>query len=174
MEEEKLFEYRLTANDDYIRRMYRYLVFTRPPRLILYGVFGVLWIAFIVIAIVFTVKGLDNGSIWVSISAYTLFFAIMPLNYFVLVSTRKKQLREMHGGAYPEDCGYFTESALHIGVNGAEMTTTLYDQIRKCVVRKDAVVLTTKARMLYYLDRTGFTKGTPEELAAFLHGKGVK
>ena len=174
MDDEKVFEYRFTADDAHIRKMYKYLVFKRLPRPILYGVFGALWVAFIVIAIVFAVRGMGSTDLWVWIALYTVFFAIMPLNYFVIVAARKKQLRELHGGAYPEDYGYFTENALHIGVNGSTMTNTLYDQIKKCVETNDAVVLTTKARMVYYLYKAGITKGTPEELVAFLHGKGIK
>ena len=39
---------------------------------------------------------------------------------------------------------------------------------------KNYVIMMSKTRQMYIIDKRKFTKGTPEELIAFLKDKGVK
>ncbi|MBQ9469038.1 MAG: hypothetical protein IJU52_08550 [Clostridia bacterium] len=170
---EPVFEYRFTANDAFIKKMYKYLVFKRPPRPVLFAVFGVMGLVIFGIVIAFAVMNILSFPLVSSAIVYALCFLIMILPYFTSVSARRKQIREMYGGNYPEDFIIFDGEALRMGVNGSLTTATPYAQMKSLRENDGALVLETHARLIYFLSKEGFVKGTPEELKVFLASKGV-
>lgn len=169
---EHRFEYEYTQNEAYVKELLRYLLFKR-----ILGVFiflGILFVVSIGYTVYFAVVGGNFSSTLFLAFACVLSAVFIVGIYFSSVSSSKKRVSEMFGGKYPTDTAYFTESELHFSNPGGQEIVVDLSNVKKIEETNNIILLLTKAKVLHAFHKYGFTKGTAEELKAFLREKGVK
>jgi len=171
---EHRFEYDYTENEEYSKELLRYLFLTRKHQKILFIAVGVLMLVLIGTTIYFSAIGSDFQTGFLGIAFCIIYYGVCVLFYFLSLSTLKKRVKEMYGGKYPTDIAYFTDDELHYFTPGRPEITVALQSVKRFEQTKNLVLLYTKTRAMFAFHKDGFTKGTAEELKAFLKEKGVK
>ena len=116
-------------------------------------------------------------------SEIIMFFAVlaaiivmMLVLYRVEVKTTIKRIREISGGEDDPD-NYISRADFFEDVfeqrTPRQNLRVSYDSIKRVVVHKSYIYLTSKTRVSYILDRGGFTAGSARGLLDFLAAKGM-
>ena len=173
--DEKLFECRFTHDMETRKELIKFLNFRLPRRKISLIALALLFVIQLTATILLTVWKSDSFFVyWILTLIFPMYAALIVYSYFRAVSLYKKQVDELFGGKYPEVYLYFTETELHSKSSTSEEITVSMSSFDKVYKTDKFVILMTKAKVVHYFVKSGFVKGTPEELVAFLHGKGIK
>ena len=171
---EHRFEYEFVETEEYNKELLRYLFLTRKHQKILFIAVGVLMLVMTGITIYFAAIGSEIKTGFLGLGLCLIYYAVCVILYFLSVSTLKKRVKEMFGGRYPTDIAYFTDEEMHYYTPGRPEIVVELTNVKAVEETKNLILLRTKARVLHAFHKDGFTKGTAEELIAFLKEKGVK
>lgn len=172
---EPLFEYRFTPNEAFVRGYVRYLTFLRPQSLVLIILFVVMCAGTTAAAFILRATyQIDVTTLFVCAGVCLAYLILIFVSYRTSLSLHKKRINEMYGGAYQEEVCTFREDGFTSTSGGAKEMTVAYASVTRIYETDDMLILRTKARMLHIFSKSGFVKGTPEELKRLLASKGVK
>ena len=163
--DEILFEGTHTRDKSFFKEIAGYLFLKRPQILILH--------ILLTACLVFTAVS-DTFMKIPYIVVYILYAAIMISSYLSMRNLSYKRQLEATGGVDIEVRVQITDTEItHIGFKGANITVNL-SAIKSVSMSKNYVIMMSKTKQMYIIDKRKFEKGTPEELIAFLKSKGIK
>ena len=163
--DEILFEGTHTRDKSFFKEIAGYLFLKRPQILILH--------ILLTACLVFTAAS-DTFMKIPYIVVYILYAAIMISSYLSMRNLSYQRQLEASEGTDIEVRVQITDTDItHIGFKGAIINVNL-SVIKSVSMSKNYVIMMSKTRQMYIIDKRKFEKGTPEELIAFLKDKGVK
>lgn len=163
--DEILFEGTHIRDKAFYKELGTYLVFQRPIMLVLH------FIVLLTITFGFC-NGVTNKVVLVITFLFYALCIFMLYNNYVSLSYKREM--EQSNGIPVEITVFITESQItHINALGASVKIEI-STIKRVNRSKNYVILISKTRQMYIIDKRKFTKGTPDELVAFLKSKGVK
>lgn len=162
---EILFEGTHTRDKAFYKELGTYLVFQRPIVLIMHLV--------VLLTVVWGFcNGVTNKGVMVVVATfYALFIFVMYNNYVNL--SYKRQMEQSNGISVEITVTVTDTHITHIGSLGGNVSIDI-STIKRVNKSKNYIIMISKTNQMYIIDKRKFTKGTPEELVAFLKGKGVK
>lgn len=166
---EVLFESNYTRTPELVKEIYAELYLRRPIRIVFY--------IFFLVSFVFGVVSLALGK--VDINSILLVFlplfvvALTAFNYVKSCKLTVKRDLEQNGGEYAKGTISITENGIaHISVAGINSVIDI-SAVKSAKRTKNCVYLITESKLVYVMQKE-FTKGSPEELFAFLKSKNIK
>ena len=171
-----LFECRYQMDDRLWDEILRYYYFRRPLSVAIFvfsGVFFALGVGLGVWA--YCLMGEVPVQTW---EILVLSFVLPLLHiwlYTVARKNRRKQLRELYGDKTIEVTVAVGETEVyHRSSERAEASTVALSEIRRTFATEHTLCLVSRAKLMYIMETSGFTKGTAEDCKAFLKSKGIK
>ena len=104
---------------------------------------------------------------------------LLPLTQVLMYGTarknRHKQMEEITGGKPVTVTVRVSDAGIeYLSSARTDATTLPFDEIKRTVETKNLLGLMSKSKVMYPMAKSGFTKGTPEELKQFLKEKGIR
>ena len=171
-----LFECRYQMDDRLWDEILRYYYFRRPLSVaifVLSGLFFALGVGLGVWA--YCMIGEVPVQTW---EILVLSFVLPLLHIWLYTAARKnrrKQLRELYGDKTIEVTVAVSETEVyHRSSERTEASTVALSEIRRTFATEHTLCLVSRARIMYIMETSGFTKGTAEDCRAFLKSKGIK
>ncbi len=164
---EILFENSYIRNKQLAKEIYMYYYFQRKWLVVCYALLLLAFLANILISIF---EKTYNWSIFVFVP---LFFLFQFYCYFRQVNTMVNRDSEVHGKEISVETIVTNEYIQNTASTGA-VNKLEYYKIRSAVQTKNLILLRSKANLIYIFRKDTFTKGTKDELIAFLVSKGIK
>lgn len=159
----------------YVKKIYRFLVFTAPAQIVKLCTFAAFWFAMLLYALYLLIFYHDPVVLIVDVIGVLATAGLLAFSYFRGIRLYKARLKEISGGRAPDQRVVVTSENLtfsdHPVGNG---TPVPFDVIAKVYDRKELIFLKTKSKLLYTIPKNSFVCGTPEGLLGFLQAKGVK
>ena len=163
--DEILFEGTHTRDKSFFKEIAGYLFLKRPLMLTLH--------ILVAVSLVFAIAS-DTFIKIPYIVVFVFYVAIMMSSYFSMRNLSYKRQLEATGGVDIEVRVQITDTEItHIGFKNANINVNL-SAIKSVSMSKNYVIMMSKTKQMYIIDKRKFEKGTPEELVAFLKSKGIK
>ncbi len=166
--EDVLFENVHTRGKAFYREFY-INAFVRKPSFFIFTGFGVLYLLAAILTAVFDVA----DSFWFGFVFLPLFWAMTAFFCWINIRTVSARERESLDGKEPRFVTQITADMLVCTTPlGGELQMEL-SKIKRVRQTKHYLLLQTPTRQMFPLAKDGFTKGTCEELCAFLRAKNI-
>lgn len=169
--EEILFENTYTMNKELFKEIGRFVIFKRKP--IIYC--NILALICFPIFILAQIAGYYQIS--TAILGYTLlilYAIIVFVSYYSFTVLQHKRKKELSQGNDEIVTVQITENQVVFSSSIGTRSELEFSTFKRLDETKNYVILTSKTKQMYMFDKRKFTKGTPDELVAFLKNKGVK
>ncbi len=168
-ENEVLFESNYVRTPEFVKEIYAELYFRRPIRIVFY--------AFYLLSFLFGVFRLALGD--VDINSILLVFlpllvvVLTAFNYVKSCKLTVKRDLEQNGGEYIKGTVLITENEIFLKSSMGQSSAVGLSVVKSVRCTKNYVYLITESKLAYVMQKE-FTKGSPEELFAFLKSKNIK
>ncbi len=155
-----------------LKEIARFSLFARKPICILH----IIMLCLLPLVIVLHSLGFydGNNTIYVMYGFLGFFFLFIGLLYYASTSLQYKRQMEQTGGKDIVITVQVTESTLIHSASTGSVTEVNFSAFKSVEQSKNFVVIFSKTKQMYVIDKRKFTNGTPEELVTFLKSKGVK
>lgn len=167
-------ECKYTDDKKYAKPVHKFLYFERPSmsvRTVIMVVMFVLSVALVIYSAVMNVFRLTSV---LPLILCVVYFVVRFVGYRLALNTYLRRFDETYGDNENFVTVTATDEGMHFETSMRGEQTIAWKSVRKIYIRKEFAVIYTNARLIYYLPREGFTKGSPEDLAAYARQKGVK
>ena len=162
---EPKFENKHSIDKPFLKELYFYQFFLSPAALILTGV--------LLLALILLVA--DGGAFRIFGPIYILLFiGSRVYRYFRTVKNYEKRYLEVGEGKEVENTTLVYEDYLHLSTSNGGNNKLPLDRIKNSFSTKNYYFLRSESKLCYAFKKDGFTKGSLEEMIAFLKGKGLK
>lgn len=162
---EPKFENKHSIDKPFLGELYFYQFFLSPAALILTGV--------LLLALILLVA--DGGAFRIFGPIYILLFiGSRVYRYFRTVKNYQKRYLEVGEGKEVENTTLVYEDYLHLSTSNGGNNKLPLDRIKNSFSTKNYYFLRSESKLCYAFKKDGFTKGSLEEMIAFLKGKGLK
>lgn len=166
---EVLFENKLIRNRDVFKSFCGYNCFQRPISIIMFCICGVCVILNILQYLLWW--DVDFGLAMVYAIAYVVVLLAM---YSRGVNNCIKRDKEQFGTDSLLVTTSLANNSLQCTYGELQAAPVALDQIKKVVITKKLILMFSKAKLCYILDKNNFTVGTYDDFIAFLRSKGLK
>ncbi len=175
--EDSLFEYSHKADEEFVKKVYRFTCFRLPYLIVRFFIGFVLAAALIAVAVRLTIIGDKSYAlIFRALAAVEVALTVLlPIfEYRRAVSINMKRRREISGKSADQvENASVTESEIRFSGPVSEYSVQ-FASIKRVYVTSDLIILRSGSKQLFPFSKDGFTKGAPEGFVDFLHGKGIK
>lgn len=165
---EPLFQNRYVRDKDTAKALYGYLVFRRPISIVMHCLQAFIFLLFLTNWIL-----RKDTTFFLLLFLVVLYYLMRILLYFNMTKNLLKRDKELNKGMPVEVQVDVTEEGI-IGRTATSVNEIPYTSIKKVYRTKKMFLLQTNAKLVIDLPVATFTKGTAEDFAAYLRGKGYK
>jgi len=162
-----LFENQFVRNKELAKEFNAYILFRRPAMIPLYIIMSVLVISLIINAV------LQRADAYFYLAAVVAYTILKIVQYFRSVSIMVKRDIEMSGGDLSVNC-LVTEDVVQYSHAGSAATPVQLTNIKRWITTKHYIMLCSGTKLIYFLRKDGFTKGTEGDFYKFLERKGIQ
>lgn len=163
---EPKFENRHKIDKPFLKELYFYQIFLSPSALILTAI-----LAAALLLLAFS----GGGSFRIVGPLYLLLFiGLRVYRYFRTVKSYEKRYLEVGEGTEVENTTLVYEEYLHLSTSNGGNNKLPLNRIKNSFSTKNYYFLRSESKLCYAFKKDGFTKGSLEEMIAFLKGKGLK
>lgn len=166
---EVLFENNLIRNRDVLNTFYAYFYFKTPLSIVIFSICGLS----VILQILSYIFWWDID-ILITTEFIPLFIAIPCILYSRSVTNTAKRDKEQFGTDSLLVTTSITKDSLQCTYGELQAAPVALDQIKKIVVTKKLILMFSKAKLCYILDKNNFTIGTYDDFIPFLRSKGLK
>ena len=164
---EVLFENEYTRNKELAGEFYGYQYFRRPLRI---GTFALSAFALALDAYrIIAFDAFPLPTTWLVLA----WCILAVIAYFRNTKLMLQRDAEVYGGEVTVRVSYTQECIQAIGPDGASQELK-YDNLKSWIDTKHYLLVYSKSKLVLFVRKDGFTKGTLPEFCAFLDGKGIK
>lgn len=158
---EILFENTYTRTEDVAKEIFRYVFFKRKPLIAL----GALFLMALIL-------NAYTGN-WTIVTLCIFLALVFVFGYSRNVKLTVRRDEEISQNPITVNT-VVTDGYIQPAFSVGSVYKIYFRDIKQAAQTKNYILLTTKAMQIYAFRKDGFTKGTPEELIAFLRTKGYK
>lgn len=169
--DEILFESTQTMDKKLFKEVGKFVIFKRKP--IVYC--NILALICFPIFILAQIAGYYQSS--TAVLGYTLlvlYAIIVFVSYYSFTVLQHRRKNELSQGKDEVVTVQITKSHAVFSSSIGTKAEIDFSSFKKINETKNYIILISKAKQMYILDKNAFTKGTPDELVAFLKSKGIK
>ncbi len=169
---EILFESSHTMDDAFFKEVGRFVIFKRKPVILCH----ILMLICLPIILFSHISGFYENKItifssYILIGLYAFLVFFSYYNFTVLQHKRKNELAEGKDEAVTVQ---ITEGSVIFFSSTGQKSEIEFSSFKRIEQTKNYIIITSKAKQMYTLDKRNFTKGAPTNLVPFLKSKGVK
>lgn len=170
--DEILFESTHTMNKELFKETGKFVIFKRTP-LVVCHILILIFIPFFLFAHIsgFYENTMTIFSSYILIGLYAFLVFFSYYNFTVLTHKRKN---ELGGGKDEVVTVQVAENYIKFSSSIGTKSEIEFSSFRRMDETKNYIILNSKAKQLYIIDKRNLTKGTKEGLIAFLKSKGIK
>ena len=169
-----LFECYVPDTRKYAKTMARFRQFSYPKSKTMLIILSVMLGAFLISSIIMLIFEGSFGNL-IMAAVFIAFLTILHLViYRVTVNSTIKQMKELSGDNEPEARYVFTNEKMIMYHSNGGVSDVELASFKRVYVQKDAIYAESSAKLLYFLPKESFVKGSPEELVKFLSSKGIR
>lgn len=152
---------------DLVQEFYEYCCFRRPRYIVYHAIYALAMAFWLYVR-------LSGGTIGYLIPIVVLvYYGLMLWYYYASVNLFMKRSREitksgvmqMKMTAYPDRMEFFNGSGAPVELE--------YDEVKNVFCTKNLIAVRSKAKLVYMLQKSGFTLGTADGFLDFMHEKGL-
>ncbi|MBR2024310.1 MAG: YcxB family protein [Clostridia bacterium] len=170
--EEILFESTHTMNNELFKETGKFVIFKRKPTVFLH-ILILIFIPFFLFAHISgfyeNMMTIYSSYILIGLYAFIVFFSYY--NFTVLQHKRKNELAQGNDEVVTVQ---ITENRTIFSSSIGTKSEIEFSSFKRIDETKNYIILTSKTKQMYILDKRKFNKGTPDSLIAFLKSKGIK
>lgn len=164
-----LFENRLIRNKDVFKAFYQYLYFKKPFPIVMFCICGIIVTRYLLRLLFLQYFVFDILVIYPIV-----YIPLLLIAYSVAVNTSVKRDIEQFGTSALLITTSFKNDSLCCTYGEVQTAPVMLDQIKKVVTTKKLILIFSKAKLCYILDKDNFTIGKLNDFIDFLRNKGLK
>ncbi len=169
---EILFESSHTMDKELFKETGRFVIFKRKPIVFC----NILMLICIPVFLIAHISGYYESpmTIFFSYALIGLYALILFISYYTFTVLQHKRKNELAQGNDEAVTVQITENHMIFSSSTGLKSELEFSAFKRIEETKNYIILTSKAKQMYIIDKRNFTSGTPKELITFLKSKGVK